>query len=76
MGYSHTLALGVWVEDTRLEEVRQLAAAIFQAERLGTSLARALCKPRSSASSLRSSSPCPLSCSSTSRRQSCCCWCG
>ncbi len=42
LGYSHAQALEVWVEDTGLEEVRQLAAAILQAERLGTSLARTL----------------------------------
>ena len=51
MGYSRAQALEVWVEDTGLEEVRQLAAAIMQAERLGTSLARTL---RVQASLLRS----------------------
>ena len=51
MGYSRAQALEVWVEDTGLEEVRQLAAAILQAERLGTSLARTL---RVQASLLRS----------------------
>ena len=51
MGYSRAQALEVWVEDTGLEEVRQLAAAILQVERLGTSLARTL---RVQASLLRS----------------------